>query len=77
MQQFDTFNAIIHLRSGGEFIPRFDVFKWHGRKVRATALYVLEGRHPYWEGEFACQIDDFNGERFPRGWIASGDLLQI
>ena len=77
MQQFDTFDAVVRLRSGGAFVPRIDVLPWNGRRVRVTASYSLEGRSPYNASEFACQVDDTQGDRFPRAWIASGDIVPI
>jgi hypothetical protein len=77
MQQFDRFEAVVNLRSGGEFVPRIDVLKWNGRRILVSAVYELEDRAPYNRGEFACIVEDGKNERFPRAWIASGDLQVI
>lgn len=78
MEQFDEFDAVIKLRPGGKFVPRIDVLRWNGRKVRACVVWPIEDHETsIYKGEFACQIDDLDGERFPRAWLASGDLVRV
>jgi hypothetical protein len=77
MQQYDEFEAVVKIRSGADFVPRIEILRWNGRKVKAVAEFEIEHRKPYHDGEFACSLEDWKGERYPRGWIASGDLVII
>ncbi len=78
MQQFDEFDAVIKIRSGGKFVPRLDVMKFNGPKVKVHVAWPIEDHETsIYQGEFACVIDNIDGEPFPRSWLASGDLVRL
>lgn len=68
--------AIVRVRCGGAFVPRIEALRWNGRAVTVRPLWLLEDR-PLYNNEWACEVDDLAGERFPRAWIASGDLVFV
>lgn len=78
MEQFEEFDAIVKIRSGGKFVPLIDRLRLQGQKVRVLVAWPIEDDETsIYQGEFACQIFAPDRESFLRGWIASGDLIRI
>jgi hypothetical protein len=78
MEQFDHITATVHLRSGGEFIPRIHRLKLNGWRGMFTVLFPIE--EGLYEGEWAVSPTVYQGPGTPwEGvpWIASGDLRGI